>query len=330
MIVSQQLGHKVDRFLRYQVLVLSSNELLPRLLGMPSQNPIKMRIQFQVIGVQVMKQFLGAQNFGNLDQLIIVVVPMEERFLSENHPREHASQTPHIQGIIILLQVHQKLRPLEITTGHPDIVLPPRMVKLRQPPINQPQLPLLVINHDVVRLDIPMHHTIGMAIIQRLEQLKNIIPNVKIRKSRVQNLEICIVDMLENEARSLTLRIPHHVQQLNDVRSPTHVLQDFDFAFDFFLLDGFEDFDDAFGVVPDVDAFEDFGVFAAADFADDFVIFLVAPVDGEGFVVPVVAGAVDVDVGVDSCAAHAVLRCGCAIYQCYPPLQMTSSWMKKG
>jgi len=77
-------------------------------------------------------------------------------------------------------------------------------------------------------------------------------------------------------------------------------LQDFDFAFDFFLLDGFEDFDDAFGVVPDVDAFEDFGVFAAADFADDFVIFLVAPVDGEGFVVPVVAGAVDVDVGVDS------------------------------
>ncbi len=225
---------------------------------------------------------------------------MEEGFLPEYHPCKHAPQTPHIQGIIVLLQVHQKLRPLEITTGHPDIVLPPRMVKLRQPPINQPQLPLLVINHDVVRLDIPMHHTIGMAIIQRLEQLKNVVPNIEIRKRRVQNLEIRVVHMLKNETRRFTLRIPHNVQQLNDVRPPTHVLQDFDSAFDFFLLDRFEDFDHAFGVVPHVDAFEDFGVFAAADFADNFIVFLVTPVHSEGFVVPVVAGAVDVDVGVDS------------------------------
>ena len=106
--------------------------------------------------------------------------------------------------------------------------------------------------------------------------------------------------MLKNEARSLGLGIPHHIEELDDVRPPAHVLEYLDLAFDLFLFDGFEDFDDAFGVVADVDALEDFGVFSAADFADDFVVFLVAPVDGEGFVVPVVAGAVDVDVGVDS------------------------------
>jgi hypothetical protein len=47
-------------------------------------------------------------------------------------------------------------------------------------------------------------------------------------------------------------------------------------------------------------ALEDFGVLPAADFADYLVVFLVAPVDGEGFVVPVIAGAMDVDIGVDS------------------------------
>ena len=47
-------------------------------------------------------------------------------------------------------------------------------------------------------------------------------------------------------------------------------------------------------------AFEYLGVFAAAYFANYLVVFLVAPVYSEGLVVPVVAGAVDVDVCVDS------------------------------
>ena len=47
-------------------------------------------------------------------------------------------------------------------------------------------------------------------------------------------------------------------------------------------------------------AFEYLGVFAAAYFANYLVVFLVAPVYREGLVVPVVAGAVDVDVCVDS------------------------------
>ena len=66
------------------------------------------------------------------------------------------------------------------------------------------------------------------------------------------------------------------------------------------FLDGLEDFDNAFGVVAHVVAFEYLGVFAAADFANYLVVFLVAPVDGEGFVVPVVAGAVDINVCVNS------------------------------
>jgi hypothetical protein len=139
-----------------------------------------------------------------------------------------------------------------------------------------------------------------MTVIQRLEQLKNIIPNVKVGQRGIQNLEIRIIHMLKNERGSLALRIPHHIQQLNNIRPPTHILQNLDLALNLLLLDGLEDFDDAFGVVAHVVAFEYLGVFAAADLADYLVVFLVAPVYGEGFVVPVVAGAVDVDIGVDS------------------------------
>lgn len=106
--------------------------------------------------------------------------------------------------------------------------------------------------------------------------------------------------MLKDKRGGLTLRIPNHIQQLNDVRPPTHILQNLDLTLNLFLLDGFEDFDYAFRVVPHVVALEDFGVLPAADFADYLVVFLVAPVDGEGFVVPVIAGAMDVDIGVDS------------------------------
>mmetsp|Transcript_11268 Transcript_11268/g.24451 ORF Transcript_11268/g.24451 Transcript_11268/m.24451 type:complete len:303 (+) Transcript_11268:518-1426(+) len=286
------------------MLIFVRDKLLPRFFRVPPQNPIKVWVQFQVIGIQVMKQLLRPENLRNFDQLIVVIMSVKERLLPENHPREHTSQTPHIQRIIILLQIHQQLRPLEIPARHTDIILPPRMVKLGQPPINQPQLPLLVIDHHIVRLHIPVHHPIGMTVIQRLEKLKYVIPNIIIRQRRIQYLKVGIIHMFENQTGGLALRIPHHIQQLNDVRPAAHILQNLDLALDLFLLDGFEDFDDAFGIVPDVDSLEYFGVFTAADFADYLVVFLVTPVHGEGFVVPVVAGAMDVDVGVDSCAAH--------------------------
>lgn len=74
----------------------------------------------------------------------------------------------------------------------------------------------------------------------------------------------------------------------------------FDFTFNLLFFDRLENFNNAFGIVTDVDALEYLGVFPTADFTNDFIAFLIAPVDGEGLVVPVVAGTVDVDVCVDS------------------------------
>lgn len=153
------------------------------------------------------------------------------------------------------------------------------MVKLRETPIDQAQLSFLVIDHDVVRLDIAMHHAVGMAVIQRLQQLVNVVSNVQVGQRGVQHLEIDVVDVLEDQRGGLALRIPDHVEELDDVGPAAHVLQYFDLALDF-LLHGLQYFDDASAVGDDVRTLEYLGIFAASDFAYDFVILLIAPVDG--------------------------------------------------
>ena len=131
------------------------------------------------------------------------------------------------------------------------------MIKLGQPPVDKSQLSLFVVNHDIVGLYITMHDTIRVAVIQRLQELKNVVSNVIIGQRWIQNLEIRIVDVFKDERRRLGLWITHNVQELNNVGASAHVLQDFDFTLDFLLFDGLEDFDDAFGVVYYVDAFKD-------------------------------------------------------------------------
>lgn len=300
MIITEELGDKVDSFVRDEMLVLGRNKLLPRLLGVTSKNTIKVRVQLKIIRIEVVKEFLRTENLCNLYQLVVVVVSVKERFLAEDHSREHATQTPHVQSIIVLLQINEKFGALEIPRRDSNIVLSSGMVKLRQPPINQPQLTLLVIDHHVVRLYVTVHHTIRVAIVKRLQKFKDIIANVKVRKRRVQHLEVSVVDVLKDERGRLALRIANDVQQLDNVGTAAHVLKDLNLALNLLLLDWFEDLDNALGVVDDVHALKDLAVFSAANLPNDFVLFLIAPVNREGFVVPIVTRTVDVNVGVYS------------------------------
>ena len=87
---------------------------------------------------------------------------------------------------------------------------------------------------------------------------------------------------------------------MDDVGPAAHVLQYLDLTFNLLLLHGLEDLYDAFGIVRDVHTLKYLGVLSPTDLAYDLVILLVAPIDGEGLVVPVIPGTVDVDVGIDS------------------------------
>ena len=48
------------------------------------------------------------------------------------------------------------------------------MIELGQAPVNEPQAPVLVIDHHVVRLDVPVHDPHAVAVVQSPQQLVQI------------------------------------------------------------------------------------------------------------------------------------------------------------
>jgi hypothetical protein len=104
------------------------------------------------------------------------------------------------------------------------------------------------------------------------------------------------------------LVVAHHIQQRDDVGPAGQILQDLDLALYLLLLDGLQDLDDAFLVVDDVDALEDLRVLSAPDLADDLVVLQDAPGDVDRVVVPVGAGHVRVDIGVNTGDARRARR----------------------
>lgn len=65
---------------------------------------------------------------------------MEEGLFTEDHGGEHGAQTPHVQAVVILLEIDEQFRTLEVTRSHPHIVFGARVVKFGQAPIDQTQL----------------------------------------------------------------------------------------------------------------------------------------------------------------------------------------------
>ena len=90
---------------------------------------------------------------------------------------------------------------------NPHVVFPPRVVKFGETPVDQAELPLLMINHNVVRLHISMHYTIRVAKLKSDQQLIDIVSVINNKK---MNLNWGNPDTLKkncvNEASKKTLR----------------------------------------------------------------------------------------------------------------------------
>jgi hypothetical protein len=65
---------------------------------------------------------------------------------------------------------------------------------------------LVVVNHDVVRLDVAVHDPAAVAEIKGLEKLKDVVLDVMELERGVQYLEVDVVDVLEYERRRGRLR----------------------------------------------------------------------------------------------------------------------------
>ena len=64
---------------------------------------------------------------------------------------------------------------------------------------------VLMIDHNVMRLHIAVHNALAVTEVERLEQLIDVISNIDVVELGVEGSEVCVVDILENERRRLTL-----------------------------------------------------------------------------------------------------------------------------
>ena len=67
------------------MLVLAVYKPLPTFPGVSPEYIGEPRIKFYLILVQILVELLRPQHLSNPDQLIVVVVPVEEGFLPEDH-----------------------------------------------------------------------------------------------------------------------------------------------------------------------------------------------------------------------------------------------------
>jgi len=121
-----------------------------------------------------------------------------------------------------------------------------------------------MVDHNVMRLHIAVHDSLAMAVVEGLEQLKDVVADIEVVELWVETPEVCVVDVLEDERGRLTLGIPHDVEEGDNVGTAGEILEDLDLTLDLLLLDGLENLDDAFLVIDDVDAFKDLGILAAS------------------------------------------------------------------
>ena len=102
------------------------------------------------------------------------------------------------------------------------------MIELCQPPVNESQSPVLVVDHHVVRLDVSVHNAHAVAVVQCAQQFieiafkfndaieiafkerrveednslqqKNLTSDVVVCESLVELLEVCVVDVLKYQS----------------------------------------------------------------------------------------------------------------------------------
>mmetsp|Transcript_39772 Transcript_39772/g.118377 ORF Transcript_39772/g.118377 Transcript_39772/m.118377 type:complete len:206 (-) Transcript_39772:683-1300(-) len=156
-IIPQHLVQQIDRLCRHQVLVLGSHKLGPGLASVAAQLVFQHTVQLNAVRVQVVKQRVGTQHACNLHQLIVVVMSEEKRLSLEDDCSHHTSEAPHVERVVIQLVVNQQLRSLKIARCHTHVVFATREVELSKTPVDEAKLPLLMVNHHIVRFYITMH-----------------------------------------------------------------------------------------------------------------------------------------------------------------------------
>ncbi len=113
------------------------------------------------------------------------------------------------------------------------------MVELGETPVDNTEFLGDVVNDNVVRLDVTVHDTHAVGIVQPAQQLVHVETDVVVGELWVEDLEVLRVDVLGNEGACLGDRILDSVHKINNVGTTTNSLQNLDFATNLGLFHGF-------------------------------------------------------------------------------------------
>ena len=92
-----------------------------------------------------------------------------------------------------------------------------------------------LVEQDVCRAHVAVHHAIGVRKCERHEQLMDVVPNVYVCEGGIQQFEVCVGHVFKHQRRSFAARVAHSVEQLDHIRTATQILQDLDLEIIHFL-----------------------------------------------------------------------------------------------
>jgi len=242
--------------------------------------------QREVVLLEELDEVLCSEDTNDPDELVSVVTAVEERLTAEDDAGEHATKGPHVQAVVVVLEVDEQFWALEVAGCDTNVVEGSRDVEFGETPVDEAQRTALVIDHDVVRLDITVHDTAGVAVVKGTKKLVDVVAHIVVGECGIERLEVDVIDVFLNEAWGLCQRLNDDIQQMDDVGSASEILQDLDLTEDLLLLDRLEHFDDAWFLSISHDtSFKHFTVLSTTNFTHDLVIVLTAPLDLERFIV---------------------------------------------
>ena len=159
-------------------------------------------------------------------------------------------------------------------------------VVLAEAPVNDAELALGVVDHNVLGFKVAVHDAKRVAEVESLQDLEHIVADVLRGEGGVELAEINGVDILKNEDGDLGGGLEGNVEETDDVGSAKEVLKDGDLSVDLLALHGLEALDDARLAVEAVPAAEDLAILPPANLLLNLVGLDGTPVQGAILIVP--------------------------------------------
>lgn len=140
---------------------------------------------------------------------------------------------------MVFLVFNQQLRTFVIATSDAHVVFRLRLVVVRKSPVDQPQVPCFVVDHNVKRFDIAVHDAMRVCIVKCFQKFIGVQLDVKMVELMNQQLGLNVRDVLKYQTRCFCGLITYHVEQFYDVGAAVEGLQNFCFSENFFSADRF-------------------------------------------------------------------------------------------